>query len=275
MAKKKKRRIQVPSLSPLDKGLYYALIAIFFVAGLFLFPAIIGSYRRSVFQNQSILAINSHGIFPVVTLGAILGCGSALLMYWLLRRKQPIFGKANITYGPPQWKPVYPIFSKQFWHIAISNKKWLIAVCSATLLIVLIVPVLTSLCLPPRQCLLDDGSIEIYNSLNENTATYNASDVESLRIYTRVFSHKGADDYGIEMDLTMRDGERFWFSYHDFRAGSNDTRGSIAGMHHIKSCFDPSIVVLEEQVDIQTVIDSMDLNQQEIELLYELFDITK
>lgn len=275
MAKKKKRRIQTPSLSPLDKGIYYVLIAVFIVAGLFIFPAIIGSYRRSVFQNQSILAINSLGILPVLVLGCILGWGCALLMYWLLQRKQPIFGKANFTYGPPQWKPVYPIFSKQFWRIAISNKKWLIAVCSATLLIVLIVPVLTSFCLPPRQCLLDDGSIEIYNSLNENTATYNASDVVGLKIYTRVFSRKGADSYGVEMELTMRDGERFWFSYQDFRAGSNDIRGSIAGMHHIKFCFDPSIVVLEEQVDIQAVIDSMDLNQQEIELLYDLFDITK
>lgn len=274
MAKKKKRRIQTPSLSPLDKGIYYALIAIFFVVGLFMFPAFIGSYRRSVFQNQSILAINSPGIFPMVIIGAVLGCGCALLMYWLLQRKQPIFGKADITYGPPQWKPVYPIFSKQFWRIAISNKKRLIAICSAALLIILIVSVLSSLFLPPRNCLLDDGSIEIYNFRNENTTTYNASDVESLRIYTRVFSRKGADDCGIEMEVTMRDGERFWFSYRDFRAGSNDIRGSIAGMHHIKSCFDPSIVVLEEQVDIQAVIDSMNLNQQEIELLYELFDIT-
>lgn len=271
MAKKKKRRIQTPSLSSFDKGIYYVSITVFLLAGTFFYPAIIGGYRRQLFQNDNILAISGFEALLVV-LGLALGGGLALLMFCLLQKKQPIFGKYNITYGPPQWKPVYPLFSKQFWHNAAKNKKRMITACSIALLILLIAPILTCLCLQPRKCLHDDGSITVYNCLNENTATYEVSDVEKVRIYTRVFSRKGADDCGIELEFTTNDGESFWFAYKDFRAGDDKVRGSIAGALHIKSLFDPDVIVLEEQVDIQDVIDSMNLSEQEIELLYELFE---
>lgn len=272
MAKKKKRRIQIPSLSALDKGIYYVSIVVFLLSGAFFCPFIIGDYRKQLFQSGDALAISGFESW-LVLLGLVLGGGLALLMFCLLQKKQPIFGKNNITYGPPQWKSVYPLFSKQFWRITVKNKKRVITVCSVALLIVLIVPILTLFCLQPRKCLHNDGSISVYNYLNENTATYKVSNVEKIRIYTRVFSRKGSDDYGIQLEFTMDNGERFWFAYNEFRAGSDDIHGSITGARHVKSLFDPDAIIIEEHVDIQNVIDSMNLNQQEIELLYDLLEI--
>lgn len=272
MAKKKKRRIQAPSLSSIDKGIYYVSITVFLLSGLFFYPAIIGNYRKQLFQSENVLAISGFE-FLLVFLGLALGGGLASLMYCLLQKKQPILGKYNVTYGPPQWKPVYPLFSKQFWRITVKNKNRMITACLTALLIVLIVPILTLFCLQPRKCLHDDGSIAVYNYLNENTATYKASDVEKIRIYTRVFSHKRVDKYGIELEFTMNNGEQFWFAYNEFRAGSEDIRGSIAGAVYIKSLFDSTVITIEEHVDIQDVIDSMNLNSQEIELLYDLLEI--
>jgi hypothetical protein len=276
MAKKKKRKIQAPSLSPLDKGIYCVLIAAFIILGIFLYPLLLNRFHDSVFLDKRILAISSPGTIMVI-LGLIMGSVLAGLMYWLMDNKQPIFGKHTISYGPPQWKPVYPLFSKQFWSIAFKDKKRMAVVLIATTLIVVILISVTALGLQPRECLLDDGGILVYNCLGQNVATYNASDVVLVRIYTRMFasgrSHR--DDWGIEMAIKMRNGECFYFGTNNAWSYTADIPGHIAGMNHIKSCFDPNIVVLEGQDDLQKVIEYRHLDQQQIDLLHELFDIGK
>lgn len=108
IAKKKKRRIQAPSLSALDKGIYFCLIACFIVAGLFLYPAIIGNFRRSVFKDIHILAQGNPSIVILGFFGMFIGGGFALAFDWLRRKKQPIFGKTNIKNGPPLCNLVGP-----------------------------------------------------------------------------------------------------------------------------------------------------------------------
>jgi hypothetical protein len=276
MAKKKKRRIQAPSLSSLDKGIYCVLIVVFVILGIFLYPLLFNKFYDSVFLNKRILAINSPGMVLTI-FGLFLGGGLAGLVYWLMHKKQPIFGKGTITYGPPQWKPVYPLFSKQFWSFAFKDKKRMAVVLIATTLIVVILISVTALGLQPRECLLDDGGILVYNCLGQNVATYNASDVVLVRIYTRMFasgrSHR--DDWGIEMAIKMRNGECFYFGTNNAWSYTADLPGHIAGMNHIKSCYDPNIVVLEGQDDLQKVIEYRHLDQQQIDLLHELFDIGK
>ena len=272
MAKKKKRKIQAPSLSPLDKGIYCVLIAAFIILGIFLYPLLLNRFHDSVFLDKRILAISSPGTIMVI-LGLIMGSVLAGLMYWLMDKKQPIFGKHTISYGPPQWKPVYPLFSKQFWSIAFKDKKRMAVVLIATTLIVVILMSVTALGLQPRECLLDDGGILVYNCLGQNVATYNASDVVQVRLLTRRYSSRSRDSWGIEMAIRMRSGECFYFGTIDAWSYTADIPGHIAGMNHIKSCYDPDIVVLEGQDDLQKVINYRHLDQQQIDLLYELFDI--
>ncbi len=273
MAKKKKRRIQAPSLSAVDKGIYYCLIACSVIAGLFLYPAIVGSFRRSFFQDIHILAQGNPSIVILGFFGLFMGGAFALTFDWLRRKKQPIFGKACIKYGPPQWKPVYPLVSKQFWTTLFSNKRHLGIGVLCVLVLVFVVVSVTSLGLPPRECLYDDGSISVYNCFNQKTAEYHQSDVEKIRIYTRTYNNRrGPDDWGIEITISMEDGEDFFFSYRDFQTTDDKIRGSITGMYHIKTCFDPSMVILDGKENIQKVVRDMNLNQQEIELLYVVFD---
>lgn len=273
MAKKKKRRIQAPSLSALDKGIYYCLIACSIVAGLFLYPAIIGNFRRSVFEDTHMLAQGNPSIAILGFFGLFMSGGLALAFDWLKRRKQPIFGKANIKYGPPQWKPVYPLLSKQFWNNLYSNKKHLMIGALCILVFVFVIVIVTSLGLPSRECLYDDGSISVYNSFNEKTAEYSHSDVVGIRIYTRTYhDRRGSDDWGIEIKISMNDGEDFFFSYMDFQTMDENIRGSITGMYQIKTSFDPSIITIDGKDNVAHVVRDMNLNQQEIELLYLLFD---
>lgn len=269
MAKKKKQRIQAPSLSAVDKGIYYILIACSVIAGLFLYPAIIGSYRRSVFRDIHILAQGNPSIVILGLFGLFMGGTLAITFDWLRRKKQPIFGKANIKYGPLQWKPVYPLVCKQFWTTLYSNKIHLVIgfLC-------ILVFVVTLLGLPPRECLYDDGSISVYNCFDKKTAEYHQSDVEEIRIYTRTYrNRRGPADWGIEVKISMNDGEDFFFSYRDFQTLDDNIRGSITGMYQIKRCFDPSIITIDGKDNVAYVVRDMNLNQQEADLLYVLFDV--
>ena len=274
MAKKKKRRIQAPSLSVLDKGIYYCLIAFSCVAGLFLYPAIIGNFRRSIFQDTHILAQGNPGIVILGFFGLFMGGGFALAFDWLRRKKQPIFGKSDVKYGPPQWKPIYPLLSKQFWFALYSNKKRMVLSGLCALALIVTVVFVAMLGLPPRECLYDDGSILVYNCFNEKTAEYSHSDVEKIRIYTRTYhDRRGPDNWGIEMKLSMKGGEEFFFSYRDFQTTDDKVGGSIAGMYQIKISFDPSIITVDGKENVAYVARDMNLNQQEIDLLYLLFDV--
>ncbi len=166
MAKKKKRPMKAPGLSRLDRGIYYCLIACSCVTGLFLYPMIIGNFRQSVFRDTHILAQGNPGNVILIFFGMFIGGGFALFFDWMRRKRQPIFGKAGIQYGPPQWKSVYPLLSKQFLvHV------------------------------------------------------------------------------------------------------------SFTGMTQIKACFDLSIITLDGEGYLSSVVRDMDLNKQEAELLYLLFDV--
>ena len=50
-------------------------------------------------------------------------------------------------------------------------------------------------------------------------------------------------------------------------------RGSITGMYQVKMSFDPSIITIDGKENVAYVALDMYLNQEEIELLYLLFDV--
>ena len=70
----------------------------------------------------------------------------------------------------------------------------------------------------------------------------------------------------------MKDGKDFFFSYRDFQTLDDNIRGLITGMYQIKTCFDPSIITIHGKDNVAYVVRDMNLNQQEMELLYLLFD---
>ena len=272
MAKKKKQRVKAPAMSSLDKGIYYFLIGCSAAAAFFAAAFIIGAYRQRVFADARILAQENTGVAILFFLGMFLGGGMVAIFDWLRRKKQPIFGKANIQYGSSQWKPVYPVFSRAFWKHVFSGKKN-IAKAMMTMLLIVAVVAVTLLALPPRECLFDDGSVLVYNCFNENTAEYTHSDVEEIRIYTCTFHDRGHDDWGVAMDVLMRDGERFLFTYKDFRTLDGSIRGAFRGMFQIRACFEASMVTIEGREMVPYVIEDLFLNEQEIADLHLLFDI--
>lgn len=273
MAKKRKRKIKAPALSSMDRGIYYLLVACSVIAGMFLYPWIIGNFRSKVFQDTRILAQDNPSII-LCGFGLLMGAGSALLLDWLRRKKQPIFGKRNLKYGPPEWKPIYPLFSKAFWHNACQQKKRMFGWITLFLLTVFTIFCVSFLGLYPRNCLYDNGSVRVYNCFNENSVSYDPVDVTQIRIFTReYYDRRGSDDFGVELEITMADGEDFFFHFDEFKRQDENIKGFLTGMHQIKNAFDPSLVTFEGKENLQKVIRDQNLNAQESELLWLLFDV--
>ena len=114
----------------------------------------------------------------------------------------------------------------------------------------------------------------MYNCFNEETAEYSPEDVAEIRIYADTEpGHRLLKRWEIELHISMKDGENFYFSHGDFATREEGFRGSITGMTRIKSCFDPRMITIEGEAYLPSVVEDMHLNRQETELLYLLFDI--
>ena len=271
MAKKKKQKPQTPTLSKSDKTIYCILIAISCTTALFLAPVVMANFKESVFEDPHILAQNGSAMIIFIFATLFAGAGFALLFDWLRRKRQPIFGKSDVNYITYA-KPLYPLFSKQFWKNMFRSKKKasLFGCCILFfILFIFIIPPITKLTLTPRNRLYDDGSIEVRNCLNEITEQYSPSDVEEIKFYTQLYRERRRKhtkySWRFEIKISMQDGKSFLFLYGDFQ--------SMEAVYQAKNCFSPDVVTVEGEENIESVIQDMNLDEHESELLYRIFEI--
>jgi len=272
MAKKKKQKPQTLSLSKLDKTIYYILIAISCAASIFLAPIVIANFKESVFEDPLILAQNGSAMVILLFATMFIGLGFAVFFDWLRRKRQPIFGKSDVNYTTYP-KPLYPIFSKHFWRNIFRNKKKtsIFGLCILFfILFIFIIPPITTFTLTPKNLLYDDGSISVHNAQNEQKEQYNPSDVEEVRFYTQLYRSRrrrfSSYKWRFEMKISMRDGTSFFFLRGDFQ--------TMEDIYLAKKCFDPNVITIEGKENIEEVIRDMNLDDQDAEWLYKIFEIT-
>lgn len=266
MANKKKRRPQTPSLSPFDQGLYILLDILSPVICILGFASLIGTYRKCILQDPRVLALSgANG--GLMMLGLVLG-GCLLTLFETLRqKKQPIFGKSGIRYGPPRYKCVYPLFSRAFWKF---HRQKVLPVLAGILALVMVLGIVTVMALPLRTCLFDDGSIVSYNSRNEEVCRYEASDITEIRVHTDTIHRKGLDDWTFGIRLTTDKGSSYDFLYSEFRHDDLEIRNML----RIKALLAHAALRIDDASRLPTVVKDQNLTPEETELLYELFEIT-
>lgn len=269
---KKKQKPKTPPLSKLDKTIYYILTAVSCIAGLFLAPIVIGNFRESVFEDPRILAQNGSAMVIFIFSTLFVSAGFALFFDWSRRKRQPIFGKPDVNYITYA-KPLYPIFSKQFWKNIFRNKKKtsIFSLCILFfILFIFIIPPITAFTLTPSNRLYNDGSVAVYNCLNENKEQYSPSDVEEIKFGTQLYRERRRRSafykWRFEMKISMRDGTSFSFLRGDFQ--------TIEDIYLAKNCFDPDAITIEGTENIEEVIRDMNLDEKDAEWLYKIFEIT-
>ena len=275
---KKKNRSRRPPLSLLDKSIYWLGLILSFIFSLlfvYCFEDITGVIA---FRDSAVVAYNSHASFlfvmPLllyVEISALVFCISAL------ESKKPIFGNRKVQYGDTPWtKDCFPLFDSRRKKIYIkpsekSFRRSMLIVWSIGLL-------LCSLFAPlgffGRDCLTTDNCIISYNVLNQEDSTpYTTDDFSNLTIQAKhVSGYRSADYWKYEVIIEMKDGKSFTFSNRDFDWRRDNYRElCLEKMLEIKSFFASDLITIKGEHNIKEVVDYLGLNDEQTQLLQELF----
>lgn len=259
---KKKKKSPKCRLSKTDKNIYKILTVLPPIFSTILTVTTFKRLQKSVFENTHILAQKSPLLLVFLFSGIASGLIIAGIFHRLKGKKQPIFKKF-------EGSPNAPIFSRHFWKVLFSERKKSMTVGLCAFLLVIVLPLITFFSLNSKERLYDDGSISVYNILNENTEQYVTADVEEFRIDTRLYRERSRKhtkySWRFEIKISMQDGKSFLFLYGDFP--------SMEAVYQAKNCFSPDVVTVEGEENIESVIQDMNLDEHESELLYRIFEI--
>lgn len=278
MAKKKKTRPQMPPLSRLDKGIYYGLPFVLLFLSIFLSPVLPVYFGTIRYSDPCILAYVPSGTPGIFFPGLLLGLLITYPLEKAMLRKQPIFGRRGIDYGPPHYKAIYPLFYK---NKPISKeppeklrqtrrKKGLFCLAAAILVTTML------LSIAPGASLKSDGSVTVYTSFAQIEKTYHTEDVRQITVSIhRKNSRRGSSRrWYLNIRFVLADGSSQSFSSDDFRPiPGNAYNSTIAGMLQLKALFDSSIISYADTQYLPNLAEEMELTAEETAVLYALFDL--
>lgn len=266
----------MPPLGVLDRCIYGFGIAVTCVGSLgFL---LLGAWlaQKKAFADPQVVAANC-------------GIGGALLSVWcfvmfmvLLNgagRERPIFGRKDISYGPPKYPEIYPLMMKNApdtWKSPTvaanrrTNRKILLGIAVGTLVFAL---VMFPGGVNRRNVLFADGTAAGYNGRDQETDHPELSETVEMRILTiSQRRNKGRRvTWTAEVQIVYED--RF-YSFHasDFQGNWEQTLNT---MLELKADYTrrgiPVVIGGTDRLD--DVIDDWNLEAGVVELLYRLFSM--
>lgn len=278
MAKKRRkprRRPQIPALSRGDKAIYIMLMILSPVAGFGLLYLATRWQIRIAAEGGALAAATNPLGGVLLFLFAFFHAG---IFLQLKQDKVHLFGRRDITYGPPQWREAYPIFRKhpkverkpgELWSLRWRWRAYLTAWAVVLLVFFLL------LC--PRSAWNADGSVVVYNSFNQVREEYTIEEIDQVCFETAFFRTGGkyTRHYksGVQACVTTSDGEVFRFDYRDFNYISDESDDGLRAMVKLKAIFDPDIVEyrIDPENDLEDVISDRNYNEEMIALLHQLF----
>ena len=276
MSKKKKtrRKPQTPPLSFLDQCIYgigFLLVIVIFV---FIFWFYVAFTHRFALQDSFVIAVDERlttlWFFPFCF---YLGISLLVIVSVPYRMKKPIFGNSKITYGPPHWESIYPLFGKQKNKRKPSSKerKGTSVLFFGWLIIFFVFFFLSFFSLFGRNTLMQNGDITVYNVFNQEKRNYSVMDISMLEIQTGSYSTgRGfTTHWRTKYEFTMNDGRSYEFVGSCFRSD----RDAFENMIKMKTLVDRRKIIIKGVENLDKVIYDNHYTPEELELLYELFEV--
>lgn len=266
---------KMPPLSFLDKTIYWSIFLLLCAAYVALLFGPLQLRHRIAFSDEAVIAAADH--FSAWWLG--IPWLTFFLMTFILwlqpyQNRTPIFGKRNFKYGPPAWPKVYPLFMKNKPPVWVSeNKKKERRSFAIFLLVVLLVSFIPlSWSLYGRDCLRYDGSIVQYNMFNRQVEEFSPGDIEEVTVDMFRYStgkHIRTTHWGVQLIMRTDSGKKYSFDHREF--DNDGSRRYLPEMVKVISRYDPAIIRYEDAENLHKFIADKDLNQEELQLLYQLF----
>lgn len=278
MGKKKKKRLRMPPLSPLDKLIYWALFLILCAAYIALLAVPLWLRHRIAFEQDAVIAsVDSVSVLwlsvPWMTFFLI------TVILWLdaYQTRRPIFGRKDFRYGPPNSPKIYPLFMKDKPCVYISprqqKQRRLIAAILIALLLLSFIPLPWSLY--GRTSLHQDGSIVQHSMFNRPTQEFSSGDIADIQLETFRYStgkHYRTTHWGVRLVFTTDSGAQYSFDHRDFRRDDDaEVVFWISAMWRLLKRYNPAIIHVSGAEDLELVVKERNLSEAEAELLYRLF----
>ncbi len=273
--KKKQRRPQVPALSRGDKAIYNVLAALSMPVGFAVMALYVAAQRRMTVEAGLLAASRNFlgGALLFVFLSVHVG-----IFQELKRCKVHLFGRKDITYGPPQWREAYPVFRK---HPRVSRKpkelrklrlEWAgyLALWAAVL-------VFAWMTFFPRTVLLTDGTVKAYDKFDRETVVCEADTLAQLRFETEL--ERVGRRYGSHWEprllvrLTDEDGAVYLFDQSDLNNSRLERQAWLTALVELKGSLPPERVAayIEPKATVEKLIHEGNYTAEEAALLYRLF----
>ena len=269
MSKKRKRREKRPDppLSPLDMGIYIAILIAGIIVGICMMGLHFELREKLAFSDGALASnVESLAVLTALPLTLFMAVGSPLffaLCCYIL--KKPIFGNKKVKYGEYPWPTgLYPLFDRRRKLHPMSERErrardkglcLSFAIFAACL-------VLFASGIAPRCSLYENGEVRHYNCFNSLSAVYSIDDFESVKF--RTYNPGKGASWTYEMVLSRSEWKNCIFSAGDFYDKDTD----IDIMLSIKAMFPESMVKYHgaERVEL---IDN--LSPEDMSKLRELF----
>lgn len=250
------RRRKPRQLEPVDKWIYGILSVLAAVFWFGLFWAHTKVQDKIAFSDPTVIA--RYNFTSVLLFLPLWLCICGVLMYnlmWAISIRRSILGKQ-----PPNPLPEKPKILPRKISIAVK------------ITVLLLVGILCAFSFYGRECLHDDGSVTVYNTVNRQTVHYSTGEVDTILFGAhqpvRSYSFKG---YAY-VQLQMKDGRSYYFEAG--RSGWNE-EDWISALLDLKARFDPEQIILRDPDWVEWVVQRYDYEytDEEMELLYRLFEI--
>lgn len=275
MRKAKKKVHPMPKLGFLDKLLYWTGMILTGGGGIVVFFLHYSLRADIAFQDSAVIASRALGELHAIWLlcWLISACCIITVPY---RKRIPVFGRKDIKYGPPAYPRIFPLLMKdkpQYWEspkrIAFRRKAYLYGSIAAAVLLLFCL-MLYSDALYPRVDIHNNGNLLVYDGDNQLQETYRYGDVESVTISVVRHNRRRSlnDSWHVYFSFTIKNGTVYRFPESSFQG---DWRQSLQTMLYLKEHYD-SVVTVKDEGKLDKVIAYNNLGDEEIALLYQLFD---
>ena len=264
--KRKKRNKPYPPLSLIDKTIYTVLGVVFAVlaySAIWLFPSLL---KLFAFRDSAELAVNYTSPFLGFPLVALLSVCLAVLGGIICTCRRPIVGNKNIDYNnTSKYRCVTPLY-KFRRSVKKKNRRLDRTIKSVVGVLFLFFGLLFVLSFFGRWVITDSTVIK-HDCLNREAETYSFSDIEAYSIDSISNSwlslHYYSEKKDIRLTIKLENGKEITFTAEEIKnveaLGLLDTRITA-----------PKTVGSDEY--LENYIQSKNLSDDEIEILYQCFD---
>ena len=264
--KRTKRNKPYPPLSLIDKTIYTVLGVVFAVSAysaIWLFPSLL---KLFAFRDSAELAVNYTSPFLGFPLVALLSVCLAVIGGAICTCKRPIVGNKKVDYNnTSKYRSVRPLY--QFKRSVKEKNRRLDRTIKAVVGVLFLLSGLLFMLSFFDRWVITDSAVIKYDCLNREAETYSFSDIEAYSIDSVSDSwlslHYYSEKQSICLTLKLKSGEEIAFSAEEIRG--TEAFGKIDTLITA-----PKTVGSDEY--LENYIQSKNLSDDEIDILYQCFD---